>query len=231
MKASLFMLMLLCICAAILISLMLYSQQKSSRDQGKAVSEMELKSNQLQEQVTQLLKDQVRLSEELRATEAAAKAAQTAATNLTEGGKTAPHYQQAFFAKAFLDDEYVGLAKVTPVFRTDEKSGETVFENVIHLSGDARKSITKTVTNIVEVPVVRNQTLNNNYSSSQPYWYAYPGWIRPGWTNKPPSRPTPMPPINRPNPPNNNTGSSQWRASDGSQMWQSGKPWVPKTLE
>jgi len=229
MKASLLMLMLLCVCAAILASLTVFSQRKSSRDQRSGFADMELKAVQLQDQVTELLKDQARMSEELRAMASAAKTAQNTATNFPADKKPATPYQQAFFAKAFLGDEYVGLAKVTPVFRTDKKSGETVFENIITLSGDARNSLTKTVTNFVEREVVRNTTLNNNYSSRQPYWYAYPAWVRPGNTNGTPNRPNPMPPIARPTIPN--SGSGQWKASDGSQMWQNGKPWVPKTIK
>ncbi|GEM_PF-2394022 len=230
MKASMFMLLLLCICAAILISLSIYSQFRSAGDQGDACGKLELKADALQDQVTALLKDQVRLSEELRVTEAAAKAGRdVAAEEAANDQKNAPVYRQTFFAKAFLDDEYVGLAKVTPVFRKDDKTGETIFENVITLSGDARKSLTKTVTNVVEREVVRNTTLNNNYTSGQPSWYAYPGWIRPAHANHPPGMPNPMPPIVTPNPPV--TGSGQWKNSDGSAMWQNGKPWVPKTLK
>lgn len=229
MKASMFMLMLLCICAAILTSLMLYSQYKVSNDQSDAREKLELRANSLQEQVTELLKDQVRLSEELRLQAARAKAAQERASQPVETEKNIAPYKQSFFARAFLDDEYVGLAKVSPVFRTDEKNGEMVFENIITLSGDARHSLTKTVTNVVEREVVRNNTLNNNYSSAQPYWYAYPAWVRPAGTNRPPGRPNPMPPIVNPNLPS--TGSGQWTGSDGKPMWQNGKPWVPKTLK
>jgi outer membrane murein-binding lipoprotein Lpp len=229
MKASMFMLLLLCICAAILISLSIYSQFRIATDQGDAYQKLEQKADELEGRVNALLEEQVRLSAELRSTEAAAQAARDAAAEAATDPKNTPAYRQSFFAKAFLDDEYVGLAKVTPVFRTDDKTGETIFENIINLSGDARKSLTKTVTNVVEREVVRNTTLNNNYTSEQPYWYAYPGWIRPARTNHPPGMPNPMPPIVNPNSPN--TGSSQWKNSDGTAMWQNGKPWVPKTLK
>lgn len=229
MKVSMLMLILLCVCAAILTSLLVYSQNKSSNARSKDFDKLANEANALQLQVNELLNEQVRLSEELRAREKELAAAPEITTNEppTEPKPTSP-YTQAFFAKAFLDGDYVGLAKVSPVFRTDEKTGQTVFENIVNLSADARGAITKTVTNVVERDVVRNTTLNHNYSS-RPNWYAYPAWIRPSPTNGIPGRPTPTPPIARPNQPN--TGSGQFVRPDGTPYWQNGGVWNPGTIQ
>lgn len=223
-----FMLMLLCICAAILTSLMLYTQSKNSNEPGDAYRKLEQRATTLQDQVTVLLKEQVRLSEELRTNRIQQPATESTNNEATAGKNDPAPFRQEFFAKAFLDGDYVGLARVTPVFRKDEQSGNMIFENIINLSGDARNSVIKTVTNVVERDVVRNTTMNHNYSSS-PYWYAYPAWVRPGYTNTIPDRPTPTPPIARPNQPN--TGSSQFVRPDGTPYWQNGGVWNPGTIK
>lgn len=224
MKVSFFMLLLLCVCAAILTSLLVYSQHKSSNNQTDELQKLAAEANDLRVQVNELLKAQVRLTEELRAKEKEVVSTAVAATNEPVAAvKSTSPFKQPFLAKAYLDGDYVGLARVSPVFRTDEKTGETIFENIISLSGDARGAIVKTVTNVVEREVVRNTTLNNNYST-RPYWYAYPAWIRPTPTNGTPGRPTPGPPIIRP--PSVGIGETVRPESP----WKNGGTWKPETI-
>jgi hypothetical protein len=144
----------------------------------QVVADLTQRSNGLEAEVREL-REKLAGQEQRNLTKAEAPSAaaesDTVTTNTAPAGPVQP---QPFQARAYVGNDYLGIAWVIPSnVKEHAESGEYRFEPVIWIDAKARQAFTQT--NVVEREVVRHNTYNHTYAYQQPYWYGYPLWVKP----------------------------------------------------
>lgn len=199
MKAPYLILILFLFCMTIVLVALdlvsLHNQRGNTQAMERVIADLTERAGKLENELTTLREREARREAEAASQRAEAELAsvKTAATN---HAKAKPVQPQPFQARAYVGNDYLGMAWVIPSnVKPHPETGEYRFEPVIWIDERNRKAFTQT--NVVEREVVRNTSTTQVYQ--QPYWYGYPVWIRPqpetpGQPNQPPAqRPPTLP--------------------------------------
>lgn len=195
MKAPYLILILFLFCMTIVLVALdlvsLHNQRGNTQAMERVIADLTERAGKLENELTTLREREARREAEAASQRAEAELAsvKAAATNHAEAKPVQP---QPFQARAYVGNDYLGLAWVIPSnVKPHAETGEYRFEPVIWIDERNRKAFTQT--NVVEREVVRNTSTTQVYQ--QPYWYGYPVWIRP--QPETPGQPA-QPPAQRP---------------------------------
>lgn len=200
MKAPSLIIILFLLCMTIVFVALglisVHNQRSNNQVMERVIAELKDRSTQLETELLALRQEQLRLETEARTTAAATPASGAASVTNASEAVTRPPLPQPFQARAYVGKDYLGMAWVVPNnIKTNQETGDYLFEPVIWINEKSRSTFTQT--NVVEREVVRNNSYTQVYQ--QPYWNSYPLWYRPTYPVRPPGQHPPS--AGQPKPP------------------------------